>query len=117
MPEYRKAGEAAPEWYSESMRRRVLSARKMQELRFAGEKICFNAQMGVNELKKYVMLGKKEQEYMDTVYERLHLSLRSYHRILKVARTIADLDGCENVEVRQLQEALCYRGVEERYWG
>ena len=117
LPEYRKAGEAAPEWYSESMRRRVLSARKMQELRFAGEKICFNAQMGVNELKKYVMLGKKEQEYMDTVYERLHLSLRSYHRILKVARTIADLDGCENVEVRQLQEALCYRGVEERYWG
>ena len=88
-----------------------------QEERFAEESICFNAQMGVNELKKYVLLGKKEQEYMDKVYEQLHMSLRSYHRILKVARTIADLDGNNKVEIPQLQEALCYRGVEERYWG
>ena len=89
----------------------------MQEERFCGDKICFNAQMGVKELNKYVRLGKDEQDYMDRVYEKLHLSLRSYHRVLKVARTIADLDQCSEVELAQLQEALCYRGVEERYWG
>lgn len=117
LKEYRKSGQTDPEWYSEAMRKRVLEARRMQEKRFAKEGICFNGQMGVSELKEYVVLEKKEQEYMDKVYERLHLSLRSYHRILKVARTIADLDGTENVGIPQLQEALCYRGVEERYWG
>ena len=53
---------------------------------------------------------------MDKVYENLHMSLRSYHRVLKVARTIADIDGLCNVGLEQLKEALCYRGVEDRYW-
>ena len=53
---------------------------------------------------------------MDRVYENLHLSLRSYHRVLKVARTIADIDGEAQVKLPQLKEALCYRGVEDRYW-
>ena len=81
------------------------------------EKICFNAQMGVAELEKYVRLEGEEREFMDKVYESLHLSLRSYHRVLKVARTIADIDGQKEVGLSQLQEALCYRGIEDRYWG
>ena len=92
------------------------AARKVQEERFANERICFNAQMGVQELERYVKLEGEEREYMDRVYENLHLSLRSYHMVLKVARTIADIDGEAQVKLPQLKEALCYRGVEDRYW-
>ena len=53
---------------------------------------------------------------MDKAYEKMHLSLRSYHKILRVARTIADIDGKKDVELSCLQEALCYRSIEERYW-
>ena len=102
---------------STAMRQHVMAARALQEERFKNEKICFNAQMGVSELEKYVPLGSREREYMDKVYESLHLSLRSYHRVLKVARTIADIDGSSEVGLSQLQEALCYRGIEDRYWG
>ena len=102
---------------STAMRAKVVEARKRQQERFAGIHLQFNSQMGVKELERLVTLGKKEQEFMDGVYEKLHLSLRSYHRILKVARTIADLDASEEIAMKHLQEALCYRSVEERYWG
>ncbi|MBR6255785.1 MAG: YifB family Mg chelatase-like AAA ATPase [Lachnospiraceae bacterium] len=117
MEEYRKSHEGSmDELNSDTMRQRVLEARAIQEERFRDEAICFNAQMGVAELERYVKLGEKEREYMDKVYENLHMSLRSYHRVLKVARTIADIDGLCNVGLEQLKEALCYRGVEDRYW-
>ena len=117
LSEYKRSGEGNAEYGSAAMRERVMKARKVQEKRFAGTPFSFNAQMGVNEIREYVKLGEKEQAYMDKVYEQLHLSLRSYHRILKVARTVADIDGKKEVGIAQLQEALCYRGVEDRYWG
>ena len=113
----RKPGEKDGEYGSAAMRERVLRARKVQEERFAACSISFNAQMGVNELQDFVRLSKEDQEYMDSVYESLHLSLRSYHRLLKVARTIADLDGRSDVGKEDINEALCYRSVEDRYWG
>ncbi len=102
---------------SAEMRAHVTEARKRQQKRFAGTTLQFNAQMGVKELEQLVQLGKKEREFMDRVYEKMHMSLRSYHRILKVARTIADLDDSDEIVLKHIQEALCYRGVEERYWG
>ncbi|MBO6310943.1 MAG: YifB family Mg chelatase-like AAA ATPase [Oribacterium sp.] len=102
---------------SAEMRAKVLAARERQQKRFAGTTLQFNAQMGVKELERMVALGEKEQGFLDQVYEKLHLSLRSYHRILKVARTIADLDDADDILLKHIQEALCYRSVEERYWG
>ncbi|MBQ9867076.1 MAG: YifB family Mg chelatase-like AAA ATPase [Lachnospiraceae bacterium] len=117
LDEYRQSNNGAGNTInSDMMREHVLAARKVQEERFANERICFNAQMGVAELERYVALEGEEREYMDRVYENLHLSLRSYHRVLKVARTIADIDGEAQVKLPQLKEALCYRGVEDRYW-
>ena len=102
---------------STEMREHVMGARKRQQERFTGTRLQFNSQMGVKELERLVTLGKKEQGFMDQVYEKMHLSLRSYHRILKVARTIADLDASESIALKHIQEALCYRSIEERYWG
>lgn len=101
---------------SEEMRSRVIRARAMQEERFRGTGLLFNAQMGVKDIERYITLKKKEAAFMQDAYERMHLSLRSYHRLLRVARTIADLEEAEEVELKHLNEALCYRGVEDRYW-
>ncbi|MBR1471524.1 MAG: YifB family Mg chelatase-like AAA ATPase [Lachnospiraceae bacterium] len=100
-----------------TMRERVMAARQKQQERLEGTGLQFNAQMGVKELERLVPLGQREQAFIDQVYEKLHLSLRSYHRIIKVARTIADLEDAENIALKHIQEALCYRGAEDRYWG
>ena len=57
------------------------------------------------------------QIYMENMFDKLGLTARTYHKILKVARTIADLDGCENIKTKHLNEAICYRSINEKFWG
>ena len=97
------------------MRRDVMRARAMQNKRFDGSTLQFNAQMSVREIEEFIPLGKEEKKFMEQSYVRLNMSPRSFHRILKVARTIADLEESEKVEKKHLMEAVCYRGIEERY--
>jgi magnesium chelatase family protein len=73
--------------------------------------------MGNREVRKYCILGKKEESLVQKMYAKLQLSARGYNRILKVARTIADLEGSEKILSQHLTEALGYRDLEERYWG
>ena len=54
---------------------------------------------------------------MEEVYEKMKLSVRGYHRILKVARTIADVEGDKEIGTKHIMEAVCYRGMEDKYWG
>ena len=54
---------------------------------------------------------------MENMFDKLGLTARTYHKILKVARTIADLDGCENIMTKPLTEAICYRSINEKFWG
>lgn len=100
---------------SEEIRVRVLKARKRQAERFRGTKRRFNADIEAAEVEKYCRLRKEEQELMERLYQSLALSARSYHRILKVARTIADLEDREEIGVEQLLEAAGYRPVQD-YW-
>ena len=51
------------------------------------------------------------------MFDKLGLTARTYHKILKVARTIADLDGCESIKTKHLSEAICYRSINEKFWG
>lgn len=101
---------------SGQIRERVMSARKRQENRFAGTGLHFNADMGAGEVKRYCVLGERELRYMERMFTALQLSARAYHRILKVARTIADLDGSEQIGEIHLAEAICYRQSDHKYW-
>ena len=94
---------------SEEILNRVMAARRRQEERYKGTGIRFNADLGPGEISTYCSLGAEEQEYMNRIYSKLNLSLRGYHRILKVARTIADLHGSEEIRREDLSGAVSYR--------
>lgn len=96
---------------------RVMRARAMQERRFAGTGLAFNADMGPAQVRKYCPLGAQEKQMMEQLFQTMSLSARAYHKILKVARTIADLEECERIERRHLAEAVCYRRTDGKYWG
>lgn len=101
---------------SQELRRRVMKARERQQKRFQGTKCSFNGDMREAEVNRYCVLGKAEEQLMEQAYTAMQLSTRAYYRILKVARTIADLEGKEHIEVEQLREAICYRAVDSGYW-
>ncbi len=94
---------------SETIRARVIAARKIQQTRFAGTNIFTNAEMGNSELKKYCALDSESLNLLRGAVEKMHLSARSYNRILKISRTIADLDKSENISINHLAEALQFR--------
>ncbi len=97
---------------SARIRQRVVEARAIQEERFVNKRYSFNRDMEAGELKKYCELGREEKRLMELAYKRLELSARSYYRILKVARTIADLEHSERIREEHLSEALAYRLTE-----
>ena len=68
------------------------------------------------DIAKYCQLGKREQALLEQLAETMNLSVRAYHKVLKVARTIADMEGKEQIEEIHLTEALCYRVSENPYW-
>lgn len=99
---------------SQKIRMRVERTYEIQAKRFKDqEKIKYNSRMSIREIEKYCLLGEKEKEYMKEIFKLKGLSARTYHKILKVARTIADMDECENINVSHLQEAVGLRSIED----
>ncbi len=98
---------------SAQMRKTVMQARKKQEERFQGTHLQFNSDISSREISRYCPLEKEESAYMEKIFDSLHLSARSYHKILKVARTIADVEGKEQIRINHLGEAVHYRMQEE----
>jgi magnesium chelatase family protein len=98
-----------PNESSHSIKNRVMEARARQEHRYRGTRYKFNAELGSNDIKEYCKLGSDEQELMESVFASLDLSARAYHKIIKVARTIADLCGSDYINTEHLGEAVCYR--------
>lgn len=94
---------------SAMMREMVENAVRMQKKRYEGESFRFNAEVPSSKINEYIPLGPEENEFIYSLYENLNLSMRSFHKIIKVARTIADIDGDEYVRVSHLAEASCYR--------
>lgn len=94
---------------SKEIRQRVEKARQRQLERYKNTKFTFNSQLTASAVKKYCVLDSKSQQLLGNAYERMKLSARAYNRIIKITRTIADLDGCEAIKVDHLAEALQYR--------
>lgn len=101
---------------SEQIRTRVVCAQQIQRRRFEGSGICFNSRIPANRIKEFCGLGQKEERYMEQAYQRLGLTARSYHRLLRVARTVADMAGEERIKIPHLQEAVCYRSINKQFW-
>lgn len=103
---------------SETIRKRVINARNIQSKRF--EKypgIYCNAQMSSKLIREFVQLDSESENRLKTAINRLNLSARAYDKILKVARTIADMDGSENVKPHHISEAINYRNLDREGWG
>lgn len=101
---------------SDEIRRRVLKAREIQTLRYRESDIHYNAQMGPKEIENYCELDATSQNLIKTAMEKLNLSARAYDRILKVARTIADLESAENLSSAHVAEAIQYRSLDREFW-
>jgi magnesium chelatase family protein len=100
---------------SEEVRNRVNAARKIQSERYAGTGIYSNAKMNGEMIRKYCALNEESEKLIRTAFDKLNLSARAYTRILKVSRTIADLEGSENIETKHVKEALQYRSLDKGY--
>ena len=100
---------------SEDMKRQIRHARERQAERFAGTDCRFNGDIRSAQVEEYCPLGEEGQKVMEQLYRTLQLSARVYHRILKTARTIADLEDREEITGEHLLEAACYR-PSETYW-
>ncbi len=115
---FEKISEQRPSEPSAKVRERVIRARTIQEKRFAAyERIYCNAQMTTQLLHKYAVPDAACLALLKKAMQRLSLSARAYDRILKVSRTIADLDGADNIETRHLAEAINYRNLDRETWG
>ncbi|MGC8829727.1 MAG: YifB family Mg chelatase-like AAA ATPase [Verrucomicrobiia bacterium] len=101
-----------------SIRSRVLAARQTQNRRFASNpRVNCNARMGTREIKTFCALDTDTMELLKMAMTELRLSARAYDRILKVARTIADLDGKEKISREHISEAVNYRSLDRQLWG
>lgn len=109
---YRELSAAYSGERSEVIRERVVRAREIQVRRFKGEKVYCNGQMKTRHIKKYCKLTDEAQGLLDTAMQRLGLSARAYTRILKVSRTIADLEGSEKIQNHHISEAIQYRTLD-----
>ena len=99
-----------------AIRERVLKAREVQAQRYKNLNINYNAQMGPKEIEKYCELDDVSKNLIKNAMERLNLSARAYDRILKVARTIADLESYENINASHISEAIQYRSLDRDFW-
>lgn len=101
---------------SKEIRQRVNKARALQAERFKNSKNFCNAKMSVAQTKRYCKLDSMGEAMLENSFNSLKLSARAHERILKVARTIADLEGCQNIEARHIAEAISYRNLDRKLW-
>ena len=99
------------------MRKRVEKARSMQEKRFRGLTVRYNSEMEPAHIREFCSLLPEDESFLQAVYRQYGFSARGFDKLLKVARTAADLDGKEQIERIHLCEAVSYRSFEKKYWG
>ena len=102
---------------SKTIRERVAACHEIQIRRYRNEDFFHNSRIPASRMEEFCHLGDKQQRYMEDVFKKMELTARSYHKILRVARTIADMDGADEIRISDLMEAVCYRSIGEKYFG
>ena len=115
--DYEALSSKAEEETSAEIRKRVNAARQIQQERYKGTGITCNARLTPSLLKKYCVMSEEASKYLQLSFERLGMSARAYDRILKVARTVADLDSSEIIEKNHIFTAISFRSLDRKYWG
>ncbi|MFL6273950.1 MAG: YifB family Mg chelatase-like AAA ATPase [Blastocatellia bacterium] len=113
---FKELASETPSESSAEIRERVVRARQIQQERFAGEKLFSNAQMSPRLIRKYCAIDSSSKGLLERAITMLGLSARAYDRILKVSRTLADLEGRELIESGHVSEAIQYRTLDRSYW-
>lgn len=111
--EYDTLKDTAPTLSSAAMQERVLAAREKQQQRFAST--THNALMQADQVEQHCVLTPAAEQLVKVVFDKLNLSMRGYHKLLKVARTITDLENKEHIDVPELKEALMYRSLDKYF--
>ena len=114
-PKYEKLFSKTKTETSLEIRNRVNIARKIQIERYKGYNIYYNSELNSQMLEKFCELDSKSKDILEKAFDRLKLSARAYGKILKVARTIADLEQKENIEYKHIAEAIQYRSLDKKY--
>lgn len=114
--EYERMADSRPSESSAEIKKRVEAARLVQQRRYAGTGVTCNARLTPALLKKYCVLTSEADRLLAAAYERMGLSGRSYDRLLRVARTIADLAGSEQIGADHVAEAIQFRNLDRKYW-
>lgn len=114
--EYEKIRKKEASETSESIREKVCNARKLQEKRFAGKNIHLNSEMGKRETEEFCVFDEEAEKVLHRIFRKNEFSTRRYYRILKLARTIADLEGSREIRKHHLTEAYSYCNVGKKYW-
>lgn len=101
---------------SKMMKEKVLCAHQMQSERYRGTPYHFNSDVRGADTEEYFRVGKQQKKLLEDAFENLNLTARSYHKILKVARTAADLECRKDIETGHILQAICYRNVDRKFW-
>ena len=104
---------------SDSMKQQVQKCFEIQKERYKNEKFIHNSQIPSSRLKEYCELSAQDQNFMEEIYDKYMLTARTYHKILRVARTIADVEESKSIHHNHLVEAIRYRSLinDKKYWG
>jgi magnesium chelatase family protein len=113
---FKELASDTPAENSAAIRERVVRARRIQLERFIGERIFCNAQMSPRLIRTYCAIDANSKALLENAITRLGLSARAYDRILKVSRTLADLEGKGSIEPRHVSEAIQYRTLDRNFW-
>ncbi len=113
---YKDLDSKVAEEKSETIKQRVIKAREIQKKRFEDVNINSNSQINDKDIKKYCVLDKECEEIMKLAFEKYKFSARTYNKLLKVARTIADIDNSRDIEREHILESIRYKTIDKKYW-